>query len=50
MVRGSDEVVLERDKNGARGIFLRALGDTPDLREVAQEHIGDRATSIVSVS
>ena len=50
VVRGSDGVVVERDKNGARGIFLRALGDTPALRVVAQEHIGDGAASIVSVS
>ena len=50
VVRGSDGVVVERDENGARGIFLRALGDTPPLREAAQEHIGDCATGIVSVS
>ena len=47
---GSDGVALERDVNGARGIFLRALGDTPALREVAQGHIGGCADSIVSVS
>ncbi len=50
VVRGSDGVMVERDTNGARGIFLRALEDTPALREVAQEHIGDCATGIVSVS
>ena len=46
VVRGSDGVVMERDENGARGIFLRALGDTPALREVAQEQIGGCATII----
>ena len=50
VVVGSDGVRVNRDINGARGIFLRALGDTPALREVAQEHIGDCATGIVSVS
>lgn len=28
-IRGSDGVSMDRDMNGARGIFLRALGDTP---------------------
>ena len=31
VVTGSDGVRLDRDINGARGIFLRALGDTPLL-------------------
>ena len=47
---GTDGTALERDTNGARGIFLRALGDTPALRKVVQKHIGDCATGIVSVS
>ena len=50
VVRGSDGVALDRDINGARGIFLRALGDTPALCEAAQGHIGDCADGIVSVS
>ena len=50
VVTGSDGVRVNRDINGARGIFLRALGDTPALREVVQEHIGDCATGMVSVS
>ena len=32
VVTGSDGVRLDRDINGARGIFLRALGDTPLLK------------------
>lgn len=28
-VRGSDGFSMDRDVNGARGVFLRALGDTP---------------------
>ena len=47
---GSDGVQVNLDINRARGIFLRALGDTPALRDAAQEHIGDCATGIVSVS
>ena len=39
---------MDRDINGARGIFLRALGDTPALRDSAQEYIGNCA--VVSVS
>ena len=31
MIKGSDGVVVDRDINGARGIFLRALGDSPKL-------------------
>ena len=50
VVTGSDGVRVNRDINGARGIFLRALGDTPALRDAAQEHIGDCATGMVSVS
>ena len=37
VVRGSDGVSLERDINGARGIFLRALGDSPILRKLTQD-------------
>ena len=33
-IKGSDGIILGRDINGARGIFLRALGDTPWLREL----------------
>ena len=32
VVTGSDGISMERDQNGARGIFLRALGDTPLLQ------------------
>ena len=34
-IQGSDGVRVERDINGARGIFLRALGDTPLLMQSA---------------
>ncbi len=36
VVTGSDGVSLGRDINGARGIFLRALGDTPWLQDHLQ--------------
>ncbi|MXZ24958.1 MAG: IS200/IS605 family element transposase accessory protein TnpB, partial [Caldilineaceae bacterium SB0665_bin_21] len=36
VVTGSDGVSLDRDVNGARGIFLRALVDTPWLQECLQ--------------
>ena len=32
-ITGSDGERMDRDYNGARGIYLRALGDTPALRE-----------------
>ena len=32
-VQSSDGRRMDRDHNGARGIFLRALGDTPTLRQ-----------------
>ena len=41
-IKGPDGVELDRDLNGARGIFLRALVDTPALRVSAQEFVGDR--------
>ena len=34
-VKSSDGRRMDRDINGARGIFLRALGDTPLLRQHA---------------
>ena len=43
---GSDGVRVNRDINVARGIFLRALGDTPALRDVAEGRIGDYAVSV----
>ena len=42
---GTDGVRLDRDINGARGIFLRALGDTPSLMQSACI-----ATGVVNVS
>lgn len=48
VIAGSDGLLVDRDINGARGIFLRALGDTPALRDSAQEYIGNCA--VVSVS
>ena len=44
-IEGSDGVRLDRDINGARGIFLRALGDTPSLMQSACI-----ATGVVNVS
>ena len=49
IVAGWDGVRVDRDINGARGIFLRALADMPVLREAAQERIGNY-TVAVSVS
>ena len=39
-ITGSDGTRMERDLNGARGIFLRALGDTPALRSGVELHRG----------
>ena len=33
VIKGRDGERMDRDHNGARGIYLRALGDTPVLRE-----------------
>ena len=41
-IKGSDGISLDRDLNGARGNFLRALADTPALHVSAQEFVGDR--------
>ena len=38
-IKSSDERTMDRDINGARGIFLRALGDTPLLRQHASAGI-----------
>jgi len=46
VVAGPDGVRVNRDINGARGIFLRSLGDTPALREAAQEYFGNNADSV----
>ena len=32
VITGSDGERIDRDYNGARGVYLRALGDTPALR------------------
>ena len=44
-IAGSDGIRLDRDINGARGIFLRALGDIPSLMQSACI-----ATGVVNVS
>ena len=49
IVAGADGIRVERDINGARGIFLRALGDTPALHVYVQGRIGNDATSIGSI-
>ena len=46
VVPGSDGVALERDINGARGIFLRALGDSPLLRKLAQDASATNTNSV----
>jgi putative transposase len=39
VIKGSDGLKMDRDLNGARGIFLRALVDTPSLRDCLSECI-----------
>ena len=46
VVAGSDGVRVNRDINGARGIFLRALADTPVLCDFSQGRIGNYADSV----
>ena len=43
---GSDGFRLDRDINGARGIFLRALGDSPTLRKLTQSASATDASSV----
>ena len=38
VIKGSDGLKMDRDLNGARGIFLRALVDTPSLRDCLRVH------------
>ena len=42
VIIGSDGVWLDRDTNSARGILLRASGDTPALRTTVEGRIGDK--------
>ncbi|MGK7928274.1 MAG: RNA-guided endonuclease InsQ/TnpB family protein [Spirulina sp.] len=39
IIKGSDGLKMDRDLNGARGIFLRALVDTPSLKDCLSECI-----------
>lgn len=39
VIKGSNGLKMDRDLNGARGIFLRALVDTPSLRNCLSECI-----------
>ena len=45
MVKSADGQRMDRDYNGARGIFLRALGDTPTLRQ----HVSKRIATNLNV-
>ena len=38
IITGNDGQMMDRDLNGARGIFLRALGDTPMLQKACNVH------------
>jgi len=40
-IRGSDGIRMHRDANGARGIFLRALGELPTLDTVRRALVND---------
>ena len=44
VVEGADGERVDRDHNGARGIYLRALGDIPALRA----SLSSRAASVAS--
>ena len=46
VIRGSDGIRLDRDVNGARGIFLRALVDLPWLRRLTQPASATDASSV----
>jgi putative transposase len=38
VIKASDGTIMDRDLNGARGIFLRALGDSPMLQKLCAWH------------
>jgi putative transposase len=40
-IRGSDGIRMHRDANGARGIFLRALGELPALETIQRALVND---------
>ena len=42
VIKGSDDLKMDRDLNGARGIFLRALVHTPSLRDCLSKCIEAR--------
>ena len=44
-ITGKDGITLDRDTNGARGVFIRALGDTPALANCVDAY----ATNVVNV-
>ena len=37
-IKGNDGRTMDRDLNGARGIFLRAVVDTPSLKSNLSKH------------
>ena len=48
-IRDDDGFGMDRDVNGARGIFLRALGDSPFLRELIAQ-VASRPTEPCAAS
>ena len=52
VVRDESGFGMDRDVNGARGIFLRTLGDSPFLRELLPQvasRLTESCTTLVSV-
>ena len=48
IIRDGNGFGMDRDVNGARGIFLRALGDSPFLRELLTQ-IASQQTNASSI-
>ena len=52
MIRDENGFGMDRDVNGARGIFLRALGDSPFLRDLLAQvasRLTEPCATLVSV-
>ena len=48
-IRDESGFIMDRDINGARGIFLRALGDSPFLRELLTRVASPQTSTLLNI-
>ena len=48
-IRDESGFIMDRDINGARGIFLRALGDSPFLRELLTRVASQQTSTLLNI-